>query len=210
ARRKDIMEDIVAATNIKLRKELPELREQKSQLEKELVKVKTLADQLLGEWGNLATEENKLFLKEKLNELAKRRKELESGLEDVELTIGEIERESVSKDLVRLALSNIMDVFERANPYQQRQLLSLTLNKAVVSGNRIELALRGRPPELLATEPEKVMAQNVERSAPSDWLPGQDSNLRHGGYRLPRCFHQAWTFSLPCPAGLDKSSPYRK
>jgi len=173
ARRKDIMEDIVAATNIKLRKELPELREQKSQLEKELVKVKTLADQLLGEWGNLATEENKLFLKEKLNELAKRRKELESGLEDVELTIGEIERESVSKDLVRLALSNIMDVFERANPYQQRQLLSLTLNKAVVSGNRIELALRGRPPELLATEPEKVMAQNVERSAPSDWLPVQ-------------------------------------
>jgi len=185
AKRKDILEDIVAATNIKLRKELPELKEQKIQLEKELAKVKTLADQLLGEWGNLATEENKLFLKEKLNELAKRRKELESGLEDVELTIGEIERESVSKDLVRLALSNIIDVFERANPYQQRQLLGLTLNKAVVSGNRIELALRGRPPELLAKEPEKVMAQNVERSAPSDWLPGQDSNLRHGGYRYP-------------------------
>jgi hypothetical protein len=94
---------------------------QRAQLEKELEKVKTLADQLLGEWGNLATEENKLFLKEKLNELAKRRKELESGLEDVELTIGEIERESVSKDLVRLALSNIMDVrgrppADKANP----------------------------------------------------------------------------------------------
>jgi len=28
-----------------------------------------------------------------------------------------------------------------------------------------------------ATEPERVMAQNVERSAPSDWLPEEDSNL---------------------------------
>ena len=143
--------------------------------------MKNLADQLLGEWENLATAKNKVFLKEKLDALARRRKELGGGLEDVELTIEEIERESVSKDLVKLALGNVMDAFERASPYRQRQILNLILHKAVVSGNRIKLALRGRPPELLATEPERVMAQNVERSAPSDWLPGQDSNLQPSG-----------------------------
>ena len=55
------------------------------------------------------------------------------------------------------------------NPYRQKKLLNLTLRKAVVSGNRIKLALRGRPPELLAMEPERVMAQSEEHSAPSDW-----------------------------------------
>jgi len=173
ARRKDILEDIVVATNIKLRKELPQLKEERDQLDKELEKVKNLADQLLGNWDNLATAENKVFLKEKLDALAKRRKELEIGLEDAEFTIEEIERESVSKDLVKFALSNVMDAFDRANPYRQKQILNLTLHKTVVSGNRIKLALRGRPPELLATEPDKVMAQSFSRSAPSDWLPGQ-------------------------------------
>ena len=176
-RRKDILEEIVAATNIKLRKELPQLKEERDQLDKELEKVKNLADQLLGEWDNLATAENKVFLKEKLNTLAKRRNELEVGLEDVEITIEEIERESVSKDLVKLALSNVMDAFDRASPYKQKKILNLTLQKAVVSGNRIKLALRGRPPELLVMEPERVMAQNAMRSAPSDWLPEEDSNL---------------------------------
>jgi len=42
-----------------------------------------------------------------------------------------------------------------------------------VSGNRIELALRGNPPGFLATEPEKAMAQRMVFSAPSKWLPVQ-------------------------------------
>ncbi|MFH1038015.1 MAG: recombinase family protein [PVC group bacterium] len=177
ARQRDILEEIVAATNIKLRKELPQLKEQKALLGKELDKIKNLADQLLGDTANLATEENKVFLKEKLDDLAKRRRDLENGLEDVDMTIEEIERESVSKDLVKLALNNIMDAFDKANPYQQKQLLGLALHKVEISGNRIKLALRGRPPEMLALEPEKVMAQSVGRSAPSNWLPGEGSNL---------------------------------
>lgn len=175
ARREDILEDIVAATNVRLRKELPELKERRGQLEKEIARVRALADQLFGDAGRLATDESRPFLKEKLDELARRMKELGGGLEDVELTIGEIERDSVSKDLVRLALSNIVDIFDRANPYQQKRLLGLTLHKAVVSGNRIELALRGRPPEFLAAEPERAMAQRVEFSAPSNWLPIVDT-----------------------------------
>ena len=170
ARREDILEEIVAATNVRLRKELPDLKGQKAQFEKETARVRDLADRLLGDAGRLATNENRTLLKGKLDELAGRLKELEGGLEDVEFAIGEIERESVSKDLVRRALGNIGDVIGRANPYQQKRLLGLALHQAVVSGNRIELALRGNPPEFLATEPEKAMAQRMVFSAPSKWL----------------------------------------
>ena len=80
ARREDILEDIVAATNVRLRKELPDLKGQKAQLEKEIERVRALADRLLGDAGRLATDENKLFLKGKLDELAKRLKGLEGEI----------------------------------------------------------------------------------------------------------------------------------
>lgn len=74
-----------------------------------------------------------------------------------------------------------MDAFDRASPYRQKRLLGLTLHKAIVSCNRIKLALRGRPPEVLALEPEKAMAQSFSRSAPSDWLPEQVNRQNFSG-----------------------------
>ncbi len=35
------------------------------------------------------------------------------------------------------------------------------------------------------------------------WLPGQDSNLRPGGYRVPLRFRKAWTISSPYRPGTS-------
>ena len=70
---------IVQAANEQSCKELPQLRAQKDALEKELHKVKNTADDLMNRWAAVASDSNTGFLKEKLDKLASRRKEIESA-----------------------------------------------------------------------------------------------------------------------------------
>ena len=90
--------------------------------------------------------------------------------------IEEIERESVNHELVMLALNKFTDVFDHIQPYQQKELLSLALHKAVLAPDSIKIALYGRPPEtgLLSSVSEI-------RSQTPIWLPRPDSNQRQGG-----------------------------
>jgi len=60
--------------------------------------------------------------------------------------IEEIERESVTQELVMLALNKFTDVFEHIQPYQQKKLLSLVLHKAILAPDSIKMALYGCPP----------------------------------------------------------------
>ena len=166
--RKDIMSDIIRSTNEKLQKELPELRKQKVLLQSELTEIKNFADGIMSKWLSLASEDSTLFLKDKLDELGKRRREIESGIEALEEMIEEIERESVSRELVMLALSKFTDVFDQLQPYRQKELLRLVLHKAILAPDNMKIALYGRPPEigLFSTSESDRFAQT------STWLPG--------------------------------------
>ena len=173
---KNIMAEIVKSTNEKLQKELPQLKEQKTLLQKELTEVKNFADGIMNKWVSLASEDSSLFLKDKLDQLGKRRKEIETGIESLEQMIEEIEQESVNQELVMLALNKFTDVFDHLQPYQQKELLSLSLHKVILAPDSIKIALYGRPPEtgLLSCVPEM-------RSQTPIWLPRPDSNQRQGG-----------------------------
>lgn len=116
--KKDIMENIIKSTNEKLQKELPQLKEQKTFLQKELTEIKNFADGIMSKWAFLASEDSSLFLKDKLDQLGKRRKEIETGIQALEGMIEEIERESVTQELVMLALNKFTDIFEHIQPYQ--------------------------------------------------------------------------------------------
>jgi hypothetical protein len=61
--------------------------------------------------------------------------------------IEEIELESINQELVMLALNKFTDVFDRIQPYQQKELLKLALHKAILAPDSIKIALYGRPPE---------------------------------------------------------------
>lgn len=145
---KSIMEGIIKATNEKLQRELPDLKEQKTLLNKELSEVKGFADGIMNKWASLASDNGSLFLKDKLDDLGKRRKEIESGLQGLGEMIVEIERESVTRELVMLALNKFTDTFEHIQPYQQKELLRLVLHKAVTGPESIKIALYGRLPDI--------------------------------------------------------------
>jgi len=91
--------------------------------------------------------------------------------------IEEIESKSVTQELVMLALNKFTDVFDHIQPYQQKELLSLVLHKAILAPDSIKIALYGRPPDtgLLSLYESEI------RSQTPIWLPGQDSNLQPSG-----------------------------
>jgi hypothetical protein len=51
----------------------------------------------MNKWATMASEHKSLFLKDKLDQLGKRGKEIETGIQALEEMIEEIERESVTQ-----------------------------------------------------------------------------------------------------------------
>ena len=162
----EVMQEIVAITNDKLQSDLPKLAEQKVVLEKDLADVTRMADGLMEQWEELATDEGTVFLKDRLEQLGKRRSEIETGLEELALATEDVEREAVDQETVMRALAEFGNVWESLAPYQQKELMRLVLQKAVVSNEQLELALYGKPPQL------SEMTQGAARSQTPDWLPG--------------------------------------
>jgi len=173
----DLISSIVKGTNNRLQKELPQLKEQRKLLQKELDEIRHFADGIMSKWAELASEGSSLFLNDKLEELGKRRKEIEGGVESLELMIAEIERESVSRELVMLALNKFTGVFDHIQPHRQKDLVRHVLHKAVVSETSIKIALYGRP-------------LTFEHFSPSVTVPHFQTatrGTRHYNHRQYRC-----------------------
>ena len=172
SKRKDIVGSIVQKANTRLQKELPRLKAQRTLLSNELDDIKNAANGILSRWESMANEESDVFVKEKLNSLSQRRKEIETGILELDEMIIEIERETVSQDMVKLALKKFHEMFKLIQPYQQKELIGLVLHKALISENALKIALYGRPPDV-----DSAMSRGGLRSEMPEWRPGQDSNL---------------------------------
>ena len=171
----EIMEKLIANTNDKLMKDIPQLKNRKTHLQKELTEVKAFADGIMNKWTVMATDESSVFLKERLNELSQRRKEIESGLASLENMISEIEQEAISKELIMLTLTQFSDMFDNIKLYRQKALMRLVLNKAILSPTKIKVALYGR--ELHTGLLDEYKSDSEETHCQmSNWLLELDSN----------------------------------
>ena len=111
------------------------------------------------------SEDSKVLLRERLDEQAKRRKEVETGIQEVDQAIREIERESVSHDEVMRALSRFAEIFGQIPPYQQRDLVKLVVHRVELASDSMKMALYGR---VAAVGPVSEGA----RIGISEWLRG--------------------------------------
>jgi ElaB/YqjD/DUF883 family membrane-anchored ribosome-binding protein len=125
-------------------------RDQRTVLEAELAAVKSQADGLINEWTSLATDDGATFLKERLEDLGKRRGQIEESLADLEIAISEVERDMVDRGLFTRALTDFTGVFAEIKPYQQKELMRLGLHKAILGPDYLKIGLYGRPPEVRA------------------------------------------------------------
>jgi hypothetical protein len=103
---------------------------------------------LITQWSALAGEDGTQFLKEKLDDLGKRRGQIEESLASLEIALGDVERDTLDQELVVRALADFSDVFAELKPYQQKGLLRLVLHKAILGPDYVKIALYGRPPEI--------------------------------------------------------------
>jgi site-specific DNA recombinase len=168
---REVLAGIVTATNEKLRTELPNLRGQRDLLEKDLEEVKNTAEGLINEWTALSSGDGTRFLKEKLDDLGRRRGQIEESLASLEVAMGEVERDAVDQGQVIEALSDFSEVFGEIKPYRQKELMRLVLHKAILGPDCLRLGLYGRPPEVGSLSGSESRFQTL------DWLPGQDLNL---------------------------------
>jgi site-specific DNA recombinase len=162
--RSDILEGIVSRTNERLKTELPQLRERKDAVERELGKINASAIAIMNEMEISVSDDSKVLLRERLDEQAKRRKGVETGIQEVEQAIGELERESVNHRDVMRALSEFSEVFGQIPPYQQKELVKLVVHRVELAPDSMKLALYGR---VAALGPVSEGA----RIGISEWLP---------------------------------------
>ncbi|MFH1093695.1 MAG: recombinase family protein [Candidatus Omnitrophota bacterium] len=185
ANEKETLKNIIRFTNSKLQTELPQLVTQRKNMHAELENVKRFAQGILDQWTSMATNENAMFLKDKLNELGKRRKAIEDGISNLEIMIEEIQRESVNQDMIELMLSKFADIFNTIPPYQQKELINILLHKAILSPTETRIALYGKQADTRLFDLLETQSVNViSRPGISDWLPREDSNLGQIGYDL--------------------------
>lgn len=162
----EILEGIVAVTNERLQEDLPRLTEQQRALEKDLAEVNETAEGLMDQWEALAHDEGTVFLKERLDALGKRRKEIEDALGELGEAASGVDREAVDHIVVAKALEQFTDVFEGMAPYQQKELVHLVVHDVTVSKTAMELGLFGKMPRM------RPLPHTRSRSQTSKWLPG--------------------------------------
>jgi site-specific DNA recombinase len=170
-----LLERLTEETNRRMASQKPGLSAKRRALQRSLDAVKAEADKVLGEWSALEEQAGRVFVTDKLADLARRRTDLERGIAEVDAALKQVEREQVTADAVRSALSEFDEVYACLTPFERKELVRLVLRRAEVGDRQVVLELYG------TLTPKTAMAQSRSRSEPPNWLPGQDSNLQPSG-----------------------------
>ena len=170
-----LLERLTEETNLRMARQKPALSAKRRSLQKSLDRVKAQADKVLAEWATLEQETGRVFLTDKLAELAQHRNDLERGLAEVDQALKQVEREQVTADTVRSALGEFSEVYACLMPFERKELIRLVLRRAEIGDRQIVLELNSVQSSTM------TMAQSHLRSEPPNWLPGQDSNLQPSG-----------------------------
>ena len=180
----DVIETMVRDANAELQKELPQLNAQRDALKRKLEDIKMQADGIMIKWTTLATTDNSIFLREKLDELAKERKDTEAGMVELDAQINDIQREAIRKEDVMQAVGKFASLFDTLPPYQKKEIFKLLVKKAVLGPTGIKIALIGKYPQTglfdTATSDGKIRCQT------SIWLPALDVRRTPGCESLMR------------------------
>ena len=169
SQREDLINLMTQNANIELHKELPQIKAQRDALQKKIDEIKMQADGIMLKWSTIVTNENSLFLREKLDELAKERKDAEAGLQGLDLQIADIQREAIRKDDVTQALTKFASLFDNLQPYLKKEILRYVMKKAVLNPGGIKIALLGKPPDTGLFD--DTASDSKIRCQTSIWLP---------------------------------------
>jgi site-specific DNA recombinase len=165
-----ILAKIVEKTNIRLKKELPRLFEQKKQLQKELDEINTKAEHIMEKYIGIT--EGEEFVKNNLAKLSQRRRQIEDGLEALKIVVDDIGRDSISREIAQQIFNSFDEIFkDKLKPYQKRELLYYVLTKVEMSDKQLKV---GIPVERLSNT-------SLEMTSKDTTAPTSFPTLSRGG-----------------------------
>ncbi len=171
ARKKTVVRALVAEVNEKLRAELPELGSRRKVVESDLAAVRSEAEKLVAQLPNLVDTGGDLFVRERLAELASRRKGLETTLEELNRAEERVKQKAVDEEAVLGALSRFHSVWARLQPWQRKDLVRLVVSRILLSESRLELHFHGElgPVEVFEKQ-NSAPGGDLRRAEPFTWL----------------------------------------
>jgi hypothetical protein len=172
ANREDVVAELVAETNKRLEKEVANLKRRKRRHEREMKGIRAEADAVMVEWGSEHSEGARVFIRDRLNELAQRRQQVETAIEETDLAITQLECSGVEAQAVRRSLSQVTEVFAHLQPYQRKELARLILHRAEVKKDGVRLAFYGQPPDVKEYLQSQVAQSLPKNPEPPKTLPG--------------------------------------
>ena len=164
-------------TNRRLQAKLPELDKQLRSHERALKRVNAAAGKLLAQ---TVPDEGRGFLNDQLRALARQKDDLESALLESKNALLATRDAQASADAIRDGLLNFDRVYSHLKPFEQRELVPLILDKAVIGDRQLVLHLKGEACTAFAQAPEKA-SPTEGFAGRAIWLPDEDSNLEHRG-----------------------------
>ncbi len=184
---KEVVAKIIATAQTISGDELPRKRQEKSVVSAELGKVEAEGKNwtvILGQEGPESPRRD--FLMERLDELGKKRKNLQERLILLESDIAQLETRQMDAELVQQLLGNFLNVFKGLTPKEQKEYIRLLVKEVIYDGAKSEITLGLYPIDLI--RPMEAFGVNFDQS--TRWLPGLDSNQN---YRLQRAMCYRYT-----------------
>ncbi len=183
-----IIEGVVESATKDQRAKAKDLNAKKKLLQDKLVLIDRKAKNLLGVLGEEGKQSKRAgYILKEIDDLDLQATQLRLEIEAVELEANDLENRIVSADVIRDNLKVFKNVYDNLTPDEKYDLLHLLVKRIVyfeeaASGKdgekkgKIKMDLWELPP---INPSKKDSASGFAES--TNWLPRQDSNLRHGG-----------------------------
>lgn len=136
------LDKLIRENNSRLRARLPDLQKRRrlqvGELEGVKGKAKAIMERYLGEVEGPGA----VFVQEELDDLGKKREEIEKSIRELEGDIERIEKKSVDGKLMRTGLRRFGECFDRIKPYEQKELMRRVFGRVELGENSIRIGFR--------------------------------------------------------------------
>ena len=161
---------IVETANGRLQRQLPAMEKQLRAQQRSLKGVRAEAEKLLCSDGAGSLGAGRSFLTDRLDELSRRREELESASRESENQIADCRQATLDPIAVREGLANFHRVYAHLKPFERQELIRLILHRAEISDRELVLEIyKGACAFTQAPKSDTRFERPI-------WLPGRDSN----------------------------------
>ncbi len=133
--------ELVRLNNERLMETLPALHRRRRIQVRELEEVKKKAKTILEELATEGGGPGAIFVREELDELGKKRAEIEASIRELDRQIERIEKKHIDEDRFQGGMRQFDGCFDKLKPYRQRELMHLVVGRVELGENSVKLGL---------------------------------------------------------------------